>query len=216
MSKRLVLAALAASALMTGQAKAAQIYFQDFSGGLNANEQVGGNFSAANGSVGHKGAYKNNEYSFYQVRLDLTEVADAMLRFDFNIESEWTYDVLNLVAVNSDTFPLGPVLYPTDGGLYYTTSGRAKTLLGPQGMSGKASGVASFDLSSLYGQVVDIRFQFASDYAAIGAGVDIDNIRVTGSLPSAVPEPATWAMMITGFGLAGTAIRRRRPAGLPA
>jgi len=27
---------------------------------------------------------------------------------------------------------------------------------------------------------------------------------------SAVPEPATWAMMITGFGLAGTAIRRRR------
>lgn len=30
---------------------------------------------------------------------------------------------------------------------------------------------------------------------------------------SAVPEPATWAMMITGFGLAGTALRRRsRPA----
>ena len=30
------------------------------------------------------------------------------------------------------------------------------------------------------------------------------------SLPSAVPEPATWAMMITGFGMAGVAIRRRR------
>jgi hypothetical protein len=29
---------------------------------------------------------------------------------------------------------------------------------------------------------------------------------------SAVPEPATWAMMITGFGLAGTALRRRRSA----
>ena len=27
---------------------------------------------------------------------------------------------------------------------------------------------------------------------------------------SAVPEPATWAMMITGFGLAGASIRRRR------
>lgn len=27
---------------------------------------------------------------------------------------------------------------------------------------------------------------------------------------SAVPEPATWAMMIAGFGLAGAAIRRRR------
>lgn len=29
---------------------------------------------------------------------------------------------------------------------------------------------------------------------------------------SAVPEPATWAMMITGFGLAGAALRRRRTA----
>lgn len=27
---------------------------------------------------------------------------------------------------------------------------------------------------------------------------------------SPVPEPATWAMMITGFGLAGSALRRRR------
>jgi len=31
------------------------------------------------------------------------------------------------------------------------------------------------------------------------------------SLP-AIPEPATWAMLITGFGLVGSAIRRRRPA----
>lgn len=33
------------------------------------------------------------------------------------------------------------------------------------------------------------------------------------SMPSAVPEPATWAMMITGFGLAGVALRRRRSLG---
>lgn len=32
------------------------------------------------------------------------------------------------------------------------------------------------------------------------------------TLPSAVPEPATWAMMIAGFGMTGTAIRRRRSA----
>jgi hypothetical protein len=34
-----------------------------------------------------------------------------------------------------------------------------------------------------------------------------DNIRV---LTAAVPEPATWAMMIAGFGLVGAAARRRR------
>lgn len=30
------------------------------------------------------------------------------------------------------------------------------------------------------------------------------------SAPTAVPEPAAWAMMITGFGFAGTMLRRRR------
>lgn len=35
---------------------------------------------------------------------------------------------------------------------------------------------------------------------------------VQAPLQSAVPEPATWAMMITGFGLAGAAVRRRRTA----
>lgn len=34
----------------------------------------------------------------------------------------------------------------------------------------------------------------------------------TGTTNTAVPEPATWALMIAGFGLAGTALRRRRPA----
>jgi hypothetical protein len=33
---------------------------------------------------------------------------------------------------------------------------------------------------------------------------------------AAVPEPATWATMIIGFGLAGSAIRRRRSAGAAA
>jgi hypothetical protein len=32
------------------------------------------------------------------------------------------------------------------------------------------------------------------------------------TVPTAVPEPATWAMMIAGFGLAGAALRRRRAA----
>ena len=38
-------------------------------------------------------------------------------------------------------------------------------------------------------------------------GVFFDNFQVNGP---AVPEPATWALMIGGFGLAGAALRRRR------
>ncbi|WP_232318340.1 PEPxxWA-CTERM sorting domain-containing protein, partial [Sphingomonas sp. TDK1] len=34
--------------------------------------------------------------------------------------------------------------------------------------------------------------------------------RLTGTTGGAVPEPASWAMLIGGFGLAGAAVRRRR------
>ena len=41
------------------------------------------------------------------------------------------------------------------------------------------------------------------------------NFRVSGTRPlvSAVPEPEAWAMLVAGFGLMGTAIRRRRRPG---
>ncbi|MBW6525273.1 PEPxxWA-CTERM sorting domain-containing protein [Sphingomonas sp. RHCKR7] len=42
-----------------------------------------------------------------------------------------------------------------------------------------------------------VRYTLSYDYTPFGA---------------AVPEPATWAMMVLGFGLAGAAIRRRRRA----
>ena len=38
----------------------------------------------------------------------------------------------------------------------------------------------------------------------------VDNFTLGAVTVSAVPEPATWAMMIAGFGLAGSALRRRR------
>lgn len=40
----------------------------------------------------------------------------------------------------------------------------------------------------------------------------IINLAFTGAV-TAVPEPGTWGMMLLGFGLAGAALRRRRPAG---
>jgi hypothetical protein len=44
-----------------------------------------------------------------------------------------------------------------------------------------------------------------------------DDITVSGvTLPDAVPEPASWALMITGFGLCGAALRRRRASALAA
>lgn len=41
----------------------------------------------------------------------------------------------------------------------------------------------------------------------------LDNLRVNEALTAAVPEPATWGMMILGFGAIGAAQRRRRSGG---
>ena len=38
----------------------------------------------------------------------------------------------------------------------------------------------------------------------------IDNVRFGANADTGVPEPATWAMMIAGFGLVGGAMRRRK------
>ena len=63
---------------------------------------------------------------------------------------------------------------------------------------------------------MNLRFQFQADRFAFKPGVQFDNVTV--STLSAVPEPATWAMMILGFGAVGTMVRtsRRRCAFNPA
>ena len=57
-------------------------------------------------------------------------------------------------------------------------------------------------------------FYFAND-AFKTAGVYKDNVffaggRLTVTDSAAVPEPATWALVVTGFGIVGAAVRRRR------
>ena len=50
---------------------------------------------------------------------------------------------------------------------------------------------------------------YVTDWA-IGSQYTNYAFKITDSQPGAVPEPATWAMLIAGFGLIGAAMRRRR------
>ncbi len=66
---------------------------------------------------------------------------------------------------------------------------------------------AAFESAFLAGYT-DGTFNTAARFQQVNAGGGSD--KVLGGITSAVPEPATWAMMITGFGLAGAALRQRR------
>ncbi len=63
---------------------------------------------------------------------------------------------------------------------------------------------AAHSASSL---LVELNFYGAGAQFADDESFGVDNFVVT--MNSAVPEPATWAMMIGGFALAGAAMRRR-------
>jgi len=70
----------------------------------------------------------------------------------------------------------------------------------------------SFDASEHIGGLVfrstGVAFEF--DSIAVGTGRPLS----AGQTPAAVPEPASWAMMLGGFGLVGGAMRARRKAGV--
>jgi hypothetical protein len=53
-------------------------------------------------------------------------------------------------------------------------------------------------------------FNLADGFTANAGDWIVDN-RFIDPLAASVPEPAVWALMITGFGLAGAMLRRRRP-----
>ena len=53
------------------------------------------------------------------------------------------------------------------------------------------------------------RFSFTSNYPA-GGGTTSGNLSFYAAATPPVPEPATWAMMILGFGGIGMVLRRRR------
>ncbi len=86
--------------------------------------------------------------------------------------------------------------------------------IGLNGYDVTLTGAALADGSFGGNQAVGRRmtYNFGSDqitqviFSSSGNSFELDNVAVA----SVVPEPATWAMMITGFGLLGGAARRRR------
>lgn len=109
---------------------------------------------------------------------------------------------INFAASNAFALDFGPLL---DGLTQFTLAFSNGSTVFTQLAVGGIVGTNSLEF---YGIVTDTAFTSVSitmnDAPYYNA---LDNVTIG---VGAVPEPATWALMIGGFGLAGSALRRRR------
>ena len=132
------------------------------------------------------GAQRGSEYDGLSVGFEFDEDV-TMLNFGsilFNIDQLWSASATGKSA--SVSFVMQGTVPMTTQFLYFT--------------AGNAGSVK-------------IMFRTHSE-DGIGALVDNVGVQIWGGEPDpavAVPEPASWAMMIGGFAIAGAAMRRRKP-----
>jgi hypothetical protein len=114
-----------------------------------------------------------------------------------------------LYAINTSTNSL--VRSTNANGGVYTTTNLGGQAFGALGFA-TAGSTLSFDISGGSGNAFISAGNrlFALDLTTGGATqLGTLDTTIRGLTASAVPEPATWAMMILGFGLVGAAVRRR-------
>ena len=137
------------------------------------------------------------------------------------------FDLLAVAYTNSRPGVTSTMLFGLDartGGLVRSTNANAGTYVStnPMGMAYQSLGLAldnsqaiGFDISGGTGLGY---FNYFNDFyrinLATGAPTLVGSIGGMGSIvglaAGSVPEPASWAMLITGFGLVGAAARRRQ------
>jgi choice-of-anchor C domain-containing protein len=207
MRTAIVMAAL----LMAGSAQAATIVNGSFENGVspptsNFSTLLAGNTSITGWSIGGAGIDWIGSYwqASNGVRsLDLSALAGGRVSQDVTTRVGGRYTVTFDMAGNPDGAPpVKTLLVSINGGAStpytFTTNGTT---------SRPAMGWTTYSYDFVANSAVSTLAFTSIDNTASGPA--LDNVSISGGN---VPEPATWAMLIAGFGLVGVAARRRRGA----
>lgn len=119
-------------------------------------------------------------------------VSDPLITFNFNPGA-----IINSIAIHMDNSQVGGVFQPPS--IFVDGAAVAFNTLTPG-----TAGLVNITGLNLTGTSHTIQFLGQGN----GAWTFISEVSFAGT--SAVPEPASWALMIGGFGLVGVALRRRR------
>ena len=146
----------------------------------------------------------------------------ATFAADINLASPGFY----VIGVNTGTgllHPFGPVGQPNV--LFNQAMTIQKTGVGAINVAGVPKSFTATISGNSFSALVPLAFLPSTGFAPQHYGFNLWPRQATGGLLaladfapenstiSAAPEPASWALMIAGFGLAGTALRRRRAVG---
>lgn len=139
--------------------------------------------------VSHNEVFQPDTYA-------LTQFGAYSLNYSFSVDRA---SHINLDWVNADNIFLnGP------GGLLFSLPSFA----------GDGSGSFNLATPGVYGLVLYGSNHTTARQDGIGTLDATVGTQVTFAIAGGVPEPATWALMIAGFGATGAALRRRRAAAL--
>lgn len=202
-----LLAAVAAIAMLPSAANAAEFVNGSFEAGVPAGSfstVSGGNNSAITGwtvtgnSVDYIGNYWTAQDGSRSI--DLNGGAQGGIQQTFDTLAGVQYNVTFWLAGNPDGAPITKNVLvsatgATDGLFSFDSTGTSKINMGWSKYTYNFLGTGS-----------PTTLSFASQNAG-AYGAALDNVAV-----NAVPEPATWALMLIGFAAVGFGMRRRSPS----
>jgi len=204
--KKLLLGAVAALGLATSANAAHVVSFAELGVGAGPGETMLFDFEAPNGAVtgtGNWGYYtglttgvaappagNTSQYLAIQNGGEVTiDFGGLLTQFSLDIGSVDPFNVLTLVFADDTTQSfVGAALtgLGQDDGSQVDPETNGRVTIAADGSQ----------------QIKALRL------SSTGNSFEVDNLATTPISP--IPEPATWAMMITGFGLVGASLRRRR------